>query len=106
VTYQCTEPRCRWAAFNGTHPNLIHAVWWGCTRRTSAPFRPGDVVTYVDVPEIPPTPVKGCHWDGGTGWHVELEPNSAYHTPDRFRLVAAAAGHTQPALFDLLEATP
>lgn len=45
MTYSCIEPRCRWSAFNGPHPNLLHAVWWGCTERPARPYAPGDLTS-------------------------------------------------------------
>lgn len=111
MAYHCTEPRCRWAAFNGAHPDLFHAVWWGCTKRPARPFQPGDLVVDVHDPQDTPHPVDHCEWEEGRGWHVVVR-----YRDDRWglvrkelawvRLVTPAAGHSQPALFDLLEATP
>jgi hypothetical protein len=110
MTYSCAEPRCRWAAHNGPHPNQLHAVWWGCTKRPARPYAPGDLVVNVHDPEATPYPVDHLEWDDGRGWHVVVRYRDdqwglVRHEPTELRLAHPSASHTQPALFDLLETT-
>lgn len=72
VTYACAEPRCRWALFNGPHPDLVHAVWWRCTKRPAKPFAAGDMVSRTYARGSAPVPVDHCSWDIGLGWRVYL----------------------------------
>lgn len=107
--FACAEPRCRWAAFNGDHPDLIHAVWWGCTKRPARPYQPGDLVVDMYDPGEAPYPVDHCEWDSGRGWHVVVRYSDGQWGLVRkeaawVRLFATADGHVQPDLFDLEDA--
>lgn len=109
MTYSCTEKRCRWAAFNGPHPDLIHAVWWGCTKRPARPYEPGALVVDVHDPEGAAYPVDHCEWDSGTGWHVVVRYAAGQWGLVRkdvawVRPATPVVGHVQPDIFELLEA--
>lgn len=104
--YACGVELCRWAAFNGPHPDMLHAVWWGCTPRPARPFEPGELVSHVTEPTGAQYPVERCEWDSGTGWHVVVryrddQWGTVREDPDRL----VRRGAIQPELFDP-EVTP
>jgi hypothetical protein len=71
-SFTCNEPTCRWAVFNGAHPDRLHAVWWGCTKRPARPFRIGQLVKDVSDPTGGAFPVDHLEWSEGTGWGVAV----------------------------------
>lgn len=104
--YVCGNELCRWAAFNGEHPNRIHAVWWGCTSRPPAPFARGVLVIHVADPKQPAVPVERCEWDSGTGWHVVVRYapgkwGTVRHEPTMLAVYVPPSSPVQPSLFEL-----
>lgn len=103
MTYTCTEPRCRWKRDNGDHPDLPHAVWWGCTPRPPAPLRKGDVVRRTGLPDLEPEVVATVGWDEGRGWQITFCHHGWFTGPNDPADYEVVGGHVQPDIFELLE---